>query len=120
MWACANHVTSGGRASGQDVICLATLMARCTSSLLLSLWVTVHSKFEIRLVSSVDVFVFVFFHGTHSVTDCALASLPWIHEDTYMGTLYIPAVCFALCYPPSGCNSVTLQRCICSGVGESL
>ena len=48
MWACANHVTSGGRASGQDVICLATLMARCTSSLLLSLWVTVHSKFEIR------------------------------------------------------------------------
>ena len=35
------------------------------------------------------------------VTDCAPASLPWIHlEDTYMGTLYIPAVfCPALCYP---------------------
>ena len=31
MWACTNHVTSGGRASGQDVTCLATLVARCTA-----------------------------------------------------------------------------------------
>jgi len=103
VWACANHVTSGGRASGQDVICLATLMARCTSSLLLSLWVTVHSKFEIRLVSSVDVFVFVFFHGTHSVTDCALYSKPTVDSRRHLyGNLIYTCGLFRFVLPPVG------------------
>jgi hypothetical protein len=32
-----------------------------------------------------------------NVTDCALASLPWIHlEDTYLGTLYTRVVRYVL------------------------
>jgi hypothetical protein len=54
-------------------------------------------------------------------TDCALASLPWIHlEDTYLGALYTCGLVRYVLPPRAVYNIVTLQRCNCSCDRESL